>query len=94
MTYNPNKALIKLVISLLCLFALGAYAAWLSQTDVEVNLLDRRQAPSWIHLFGTDNLGRDLGTEYSRNSDQLTNWHHSSRIERSDSTRDGKFILI
>ncbi len=52
MTYNPNKALIKLVISLLCLFALGAYAAWLSQTDVEVNLLDRRQAPSWIHLFG------------------------------------------
>ncbi len=60
MTYNPNKALIKLVISLLCLFALGAYATWLSQTDVDINLLDRRQAPSWVHLFGTDNLGRDL----------------------------------
>lgn len=60
MTYNPNKALIKLVISLLCLLVLGAYAAWLSQTDVDVNLLDRRQAPSWAHLFGTDNLGRDL----------------------------------
>ncbi|WP_321158078.1 ABC transporter permease [Providencia stuartii] len=60
MTYNPNRALLKLVISLVCLCVLAIYAVWLSQTDIEVNLLDRRQAPSLVHLFGTDNLGRDL----------------------------------
>src|SRR5262249_16906601 len=26
----------------------------------EISLLDRLKAPSWSHLFGTDDLGRDL----------------------------------
>ncbi|VEH56516.1 Glutathione transport system permease protein gsiD [Providencia rustigianii] len=60
MTYNPNRALIKLIISLTCLTLLGVYAFWLLSADVEMNLMDRRQAPSLAHLFGTDNLGRDL----------------------------------
>ena len=60
MTYNPNRALFKLAISLLCLSLLAIYAFWLSSTEVEMNLLDRKQAPSLLHLFGTDNLGRDL----------------------------------
>nr|WP_314266623.1 ABC transporter permease [uncultured Moellerella sp.] len=60
MTYNPNRALVKLTLSLLCLIILGTYAFWLSYSDIEMNLLDRRQAPSFAHWFGTDNLGRDL----------------------------------
>lgn len=60
MTYNPNRALFKLIISLTLLVVLASYAVWLSSTDIEMNLLDRRLAPSWVHLFGTDNLGRDL----------------------------------
>ncbi|MFD1092432.1 ABC transporter permease [Providencia vermicola] len=60
MTYNPNSALFKLIISLILLVILASYAVWLSSNDIEINLLDRRLAPSWEHLFGTDNLGRDL----------------------------------
>ncbi|QCJ71248.1 peptide ABC transporter permease [Providencia heimbachae] len=60
MTYNPNRALFKLIISLFCLIALAVYAFWLSSVDIDMNLLDRRQAPTFTHLFGTDNLGRDL----------------------------------
>ncbi|MEQ4675045.1 ABC transporter permease [Providencia vermicola] len=60
MTYNPNRALFKLIISLILLVILASYAVWLSSNDIEMNLLDRRLAPSWEHLFGTDNLGRDL----------------------------------
>ncbi|WP_374445012.1 ABC transporter permease [Providencia sp.] len=60
MTYNPNRALFKLIISLTLLVILASYAVWLSSTDIEMNLLDRRLSPSWVHLFGTDNLGRDL----------------------------------
>lgn len=60
MTYNPNRAFIKLIISLFCLVILGSYGFWLSHIDVTLNLLDRRQGPSLGHLFGTDNLGRDL----------------------------------
>ena len=60
MTYNPNRALFKLIISLTLLVVLASYAVWLSSTDIDMNLLDRRLAPSWVHLFGTDNLGRDL----------------------------------
>ena len=60
MTYNPNRALFKLVISLLLLSILAIYAFGFSINDVEMSLLDRRQAPSWQHVFGTDNLGRDL----------------------------------
>ncbi|WP_392561066.1 ABC transporter permease [Orbus sturtevantii] len=60
MTYNPNNALIKLIFSLLSLIILSSYGFWLSHTDVVTDLLSRHHAPSWHHLFGTDNLGRDL----------------------------------
>jgi len=60
MTYDPNRALIKLIISLVCLAILGGYGFWLAHSDVVINLLNKHQAPSWDHLFGTDNLGRDL----------------------------------
>lgn len=60
MTYNPNKALFKLFVTLLMLVMLGIYAIWISHIDVEMDLLARRQAPSMAHWFGTDSLGRDL----------------------------------
>ncbi|MGV6986884.1 ABC transporter permease [Providencia hangzhouensis] len=60
MTYNPNRALFKLAFSLLLLIVVSIYAFGLSLNDIEMNLLDRRLPPSWAHLFGTDNLGRDL----------------------------------
>ncbi len=42
------------------LVVVSIYAFGLSLNDIEMNLLDRRLPPSWAHLFGTDNLGRDL----------------------------------
>ncbi len=60
MTYNPNRALLRLVFSLLLLLLLAAYGGWVYGNDVAMDLLVRRQAPSGVHWFGTDSLGRDL----------------------------------
>ena len=60
MTYNPNRALLKLTGTLLMLILLGVYAIWITHTDIDMDFLARRQAPSVTHWFGTDSLGRDL----------------------------------
>ena len=60
MTYNPNRALLRLSASLLLLLCLIAYGVSVSGVDVSVDLLARRQAPSSAFWFGTDSLGRDL----------------------------------
>ncbi|TQI81086.1 peptide/nickel transport system permease protein [Serratia fonticola] len=60
MTYNPNRALCQLLISLVLLLLLVAYGGWVSGTDVAIDLLARRQPPSAEYWFGTDSLGRDL----------------------------------
>ena len=60
MTHNPNRALLKLTGTLLMLILLGVYAIWITHTDIDMDFLARRQAPSVTHWFGTDSLGRDL----------------------------------
>jgi peptide/nickel transport system permease protein len=46
---------------LLLFLVVGVFAPWIAPYDYnEIAPLDRMQAPSWAHWFGTDNLGRDL----------------------------------
>jgi peptide/nickel transport system permease protein len=46
---------------LLLFVVVGVFAPWVAPYDYnEIAPLDRMQAPSWAHWFGTDNLGRDL----------------------------------
>jgi peptide/nickel transport system permease protein len=48
-------------IVLLLFVVVGVFAPWISPYDFnEIAPLDRMQAPSWTHWFGTDNLGRDV----------------------------------
>jgi len=48
-------------IVLLLFLVVGAFAPWIAPYDFnEIAPLDRMQAPSWVHWFGTDNLGRDV----------------------------------
>ena len=48
------------VICAIFLFC-GVFAGWLAPYGVnEINMMARLQPPSWAHLFGTDNLGRDI----------------------------------
>ena len=60
MTYDPNRALLRLCLSLLLLLILMAYGFSVSGLDIPMDLLARRQAPSETFWFGTDSLGRDL----------------------------------
>jgi peptide/nickel transport system permease protein len=46
---------------LLLFVVVGVFAPWVAPYDFnEIAPLDRMQAPSWAHWFGTDNLGRDV----------------------------------
>lgn len=46
---------------LLLFLVVGIFAPWIAPYDYnEIAPLDRMQAPSWGHWFGTDNLGRDV----------------------------------
>ena len=60
MTFNPQRALLRLSASLLLLILLVAYGISVSGVEVSMDLLARRQAPSAEFWFGTDSLGRDL----------------------------------
>ena len=45
----------------LVMFAAGALAGWISPFDPEENDFNAMmEAPSWVHLLGTDQLGRDI----------------------------------
>ena len=46
-----------LLLFLLCSIFAGTLAPY---GPNEVSMLERMQSPSWQHLFGTDNLGRDM----------------------------------
>lgn len=47
------------IIMILVLAAV--FAPWIAPQDpFSQSLMDRLQAPSWLHLFGTDELGRDI----------------------------------
>ena len=48
-------------VVLLLFIAVGLGADWIAPFGFnDISPADRLQAPSWEHLFGTDNLGRDL----------------------------------
>jgi len=52
--------LLGLSLVLLLIFT-GLFADWLAPYDpIKINVKERLADPSWAHLFGTDNLGRDV----------------------------------
>ena len=49
------------LVIVLVMFAAGGFADWLAPFDPEENDFNAMmQAPSWLHLFGTDQFGRDI----------------------------------
>ena len=42
------------------MFAAGLLAGWISPYDPENDFNAMMEAPSWLHLLGTDQLGRDI----------------------------------
>jgi len=49
------------LVIVLVMFAAGGLADWLAPFDPEENDFNAMmQAPSWLHLFGTDQFGRDI----------------------------------
>lgn len=60
MTYNPNRALFRLFVSLALLSILIVYGWVIYPIEVPMDLMARRQPPSPAYWFGTDSLGRDL----------------------------------
>ena len=60
MTYNPNRALFRLFVSLVLLAALVVYGWAIYPIEIPMDLMARRQPPSPAYWFGTDSLGRDL----------------------------------
>jgi peptide/nickel transport system permease protein len=49
------------LVIVLVMFAAGAMAGWIAPYDPEANdFTAMMQAPSWEHLLGTDQLGRDI----------------------------------
>ena len=49
------------LVIVLVMFAAGAFASWIAPYDPEANdFAAMMQAPSWEHLLGTDQLGRDI----------------------------------
>lgn len=63
MIFNPKRNLMILLCSLLMLTLAIIYGIHLLSQPIEMNFLVRTQAPSFIHWFGTDNLGQDLWTK-------------------------------
>jgi peptide/nickel transport system permease protein len=49
------------LVIVLVMFAAGALAGWIAPYDPEANdFAAMMEAPSWAHLLGTDQLGRDI----------------------------------
>ena len=55
-----TKALMLIVMLAVLMVAVYAFGVCISEEAVSTDVLNARQPPSWGHLFGTDNLGRDL----------------------------------
>jgi len=46
---------------MLVMFAAGGLAGWIAPFDPEENDFSAMmEAPSWLHLLGTDQMGRDI----------------------------------
>ncbi|MDE5697201.1 MAG: ABC transporter permease [Lachnospiraceae bacterium] len=57
---HRTKALILTVMLAVLMLAVYALGLLISEEAVRTDVLHAKQPPSWGHLFGTDNLGRDL----------------------------------
>lgn len=55
-----TKALILTVVLAVLMLSVYALGLLISEEAVRTDVLHAKQPPSWGHLFGTDNLGRDL----------------------------------
>ena len=55
-----TKVLMLTVMLAVLMVAVYAFGVCISEDAVSTDVLNARQPPSWGHLFGTDNLGRDL----------------------------------
>lgn len=55
-----TKALLLTVILFVLMVAVYVSGLLIPEEAVSTDVLNARQPPSWEHLFGTDNLGRDL----------------------------------
>ncbi|MDR3518808.1 MAG: D,D-dipeptide ABC transporter permease [Azospirillaceae bacterium] len=53
-------AVVGLVIIILVLIAIVVVPAWLPIDPNRINLRARLAGPSWVHWFGTDEVGRDI----------------------------------
>jgi peptide/nickel transport system permease protein len=48
------------VLIAICWIAIAVFAPWIAPHDPLAQIFAPSQAPSWQHLFGTDELGRDV----------------------------------
>ncbi|MDE6622268.1 MAG: ABC transporter permease [Lachnospiraceae bacterium] len=55
-----TKALILTIILAVLMLVIYTFGILISEEAVSTDVLNAKQPPSWGHLFGTDNLGRDL----------------------------------
>ncbi|GAA3402626.1 oligopeptide ABC transporter permease [Paenibacillus hodogayensis] len=59
--FKQNKLAVASLFIMIALILLALFAPWVATHDpAEQDLLNRLKAPSAEHLFGTDDLGRDL----------------------------------
>ena len=57
--HNPNAIIGFVIVAVLIILAI--IAPWISPYDyLEMDLMAAKQGPSAAHLFGTDDLGRDI----------------------------------
>jgi peptide/nickel transport system permease protein len=59
--FSRNRMAVAGGIVVILLFVVSLFAPWISPCDPnEINLHEVLSHPSWAHLFGTDQLGRDV----------------------------------
>jgi len=59
--FKRRKVAVAGLVFIILIYAAGILAPWVAPYDYRTQNLDRaRQPPSWEHLLGTDELGRDI----------------------------------
>lgn len=57
---NQTKAIILTMSFAILIILIYSFGILIPENAVATDLMNANQPPSWAHLFGTDNLGRDL----------------------------------
>lgn len=59
--FKRRKVAVAGLVFILLVYTAGLFAPWVAPYDYRTQNLDQaRQPPSWAHLLGTDELGRDI----------------------------------